>query len=1035
MAKYTLLFFTLATLCTPTFGQSKTTEGVDFWFGFMQNREKEIANVYATLEVFISSKNGAKGTLEMPKLSGFTPMDFDIPAGGSVTLTLRDGNPGAGNPDPMPKFSNTHNTGIHITSDDTISVFAINKAQFTADAAVILPTPSLGKEYYAITHWEDPEPPGDFVPNNLESGILVVAAEDDTRLKISRVVNTGDGGCHYESDIITLDRGEAHQLLARGGTSSFCGGPTSGDMSGTHVISLGDEDECKPFAVFAGSVSTQVTATDEVGCEDGAADHLFEQMLPVSTWGSEYVALPFATRSKGFFKVLASDDNTAVLVTASDGTLVLDETLQKGEVKTFTLTDSLPAKVSASQPISLLHLSRSSGCDSTESDPFSLVISPLEQRLRSVTFNVFEGAPSGGFQYYLNMVIPTSDRGEVRYDGTLLNSSIFKKVEADTSYSYGRLYGLDVGTHSMSAPHGFISSVYGYGDIESYGYATGASLIPIKLSLSLTNDLTGSEITLDDICLGATVTFSVSSDNPGISEFTWDFGDGSPTQTGSEVTHTYATAGHYTIRVLGQEPGAGLCTSQELLEAQIELLPVELMDGDTLIGPAAICPGATGVQYKMSGNAYEQYFWTVTGGTITSQSDSTITVDWGDVDTNASVIVFGQTPLGCYTDTLMLRIYISPDQKVRIPILGDTLICPAQWQDNLYTFDPLGTPTTTWDWVVFNGTVRSTLSDGQVTVDWDETASGHWLTVVQNEAGTIPCAFPAEDTLFVEVKPDALQGLNFDFASWPEAGLPDTEVILRFENSSVEIDPTFDIYRRQTEITQQDIFSSIGSSTTTSYTDDQVLPASRYTYQLEGIYTCSDSPFRSDTVQTIYLTALELNRSVSLTWTPHDSSPAMRYAIWESNNDQTYQLLTLTSGETSQLTSDYIRTAASDATHSCFKIEAIDPSGLRPSVWSNEACAQYGDTPILTPLITPNGDGQNDLLRIQNEFVMITYELVIFSRWGQEVFRGNQDTFDGWSGQNAAGEPLSAGTYFYVLKWIDHQGTSTHKNGAVTIIR
>ena len=49
-----------------------------------------------------------------------------------------------------------------------------------------------------------------------------------------------------------------------------------------------------------------------------------------------------------------------------------------------------------------------------------------------------------------------------------------------------------------------------------------------------------------------------------------------------------------------------------------------------ITGPATVCPGATGVEYSTPNVPGHNYFWEVTGGTITSgQGTNSITVDWG----------------------------------------------------------------------------------------------------------------------------------------------------------------------------------------------------------------------------------------------------------------------------------------------------------------------------------------------------------------------------------------------------------------------
>ena len=68
----------------------------------------------------------------------------------------------------------------------------------------------------------------------------------------------------------------------------------------------------------------------------------------------------------------------------------------------------------------------------------------------------------------------------------------------------------------------------------------------------------------------------------------------------------------------------------------------------------------------------------------------------------------------------------------------------------------------------------------------------------------------------------------------------------------------------------------------------------------------------------------------------------------------------------------------------------------------------------LVNTITPNGDGLNDILVIKGLESFNANSLVIYNRWGEVVFQQDnyQNTFDG----TYKGQPLPAGSYYYVLK-------------------
>ncbi|RYD93892.1 MAG: gliding motility-associated C-terminal domain-containing protein, partial [Sphingobacteriales bacterium] len=81
-------------------------------------------------------------------------------------------------------------------------------------------------------------------------------------------------------------------------------------------------------------------------------------------------------------------------------------------------------------------------------------------------------------------------------------------------------------------------------------------------------------------------------------------------------------------------------------------------------------------------------------------------------------------------------------------------------------------------------------------------------------------------------------------------------------------------------------------------------------------------------------------------------------------------------------------------------------------------------------LFTPNGDGINDVFEIRGIEQFAQNELSIVNRWGNEVYRqkGYQNTW--------AGTGLNEGTYYYILRVLDTDGTNwTVYKGYVTLIR
>ncbi len=71
---------------------------------------------------------------------------------------------------------------------------------------------------------------------------------------------------------------------------------------------------------------------------------------------------------------------------------------------------------------------------------------------------------------------------------------------------------------------------------------------------------------------------------------------------------------------------------------------------------------------------------------------------------------------------------------------------------------------------------------------------------------------------------------------------------------------------------------------------------------------------------------------------------------------------------------------------------------------------------VLPNVISPNGDGINDIFVLPAEFdICLNYRLTIFNRWGNQVFEiVNSNTV--FAGNNKSGNPLVEGVYYYILE-------------------
>jgi gliding motility-associated-like protein len=95
--------------------------------------------------------------------------------------------------------------------------------------------------------------------------------------------------------------------------------------------------------------------------------------------------------------------------------------------------------------------------------------------------------------------------------------------------------------------------------------------------------------------------------------------------------------------------------------------------------------------------------------------------------------------------------------------------------------------------------------------------------------------------------------------------------------------------------------------------------------------------------------------------------------------------------------------------------------------------AQCDETDIFIPnAFTPNNDGNNDIFRVRSNFID-EMELIIYNRWGQEVFR-TTDKNGGWDG-TFNGQELAPDAYAYYLSVLCINAETYKKKGNVSLLR
>ena len=509
MIKYGLVFLFLLLNGYGLFAQSpasscvKSTEGKEFWFGFLENRPgiNCVAPFLANyLEVTVTSRYNCQFTITIGKSA--TPVITDvlqpnIPKKFRLDRTLAE-----------PSGSeNIEAKAVHLVSDQPLNLYAMNYGLNSSDAAVIFPVEALGQEYFAICY----EPHVKIVNlicgasfNGKNSEFAVVASEDQTLVTITPSKITDHLMPANIPFTITLNKGEMYQVQSMN-SDGLIG---QGDLTGSLIRSD------KPIALYSGSWATTIPNSS-----NNAWDHLYEQIPPVRSWGRKFVTVPLKSRGKDTYRILASVDQTTVRI-AGKATVVLD----RGKFYEWMLNSNEPSLIESDHPVLLAQYSNSNDVDipailpigtTWDGDPSMLIISPVDQTRENVTFVAYD-TPEITTKIFVNVVAQDNAAGKIQLDG---NPIPFVSLP-NSGYSYAQVQ-IAVGNHNLNSTEtgkGFIAYVYGFGGVESYGYGVGFNL---STHLDLGGDIHFVRDTLL-LCNGETKILDAGSQFSG---FLWNTGE------------------------------------------------------------------------------------------------------------------------------------------------------------------------------------------------------------------------------------------------------------------------------------------------------------------------------------------------------------------------------------------------------------------------------------------------------------------------------------------------------------------------------
>jgi hypothetical protein len=385
---------------------------------------------------------------------------------------------------------------VHVKARAPIIVYGMTRYQYTSDGFLAIPINAFGTEYVVASY---PQYTAAGSTYQLPSLTNIIAGYDDTEITFTMGGMSGSmtsGGLKKgQKRTFSMNKGDV-VCVANG--LNVDGSSGGGDIAGSLVKSN------KPIGVVSGNQCANVPSGVY------ACDYTSEMELPSFTWGKEYHVTPIVGRQKApVIRVFAKEKDTKVardggdwmrltLNSRGEGDAFIERRAFDGNLNDLVNQGGTPCKViSADKPIYVMLYNPGQTDDNVVSDPFQLVLTPLEQYQKEIVFAT-PNAKGGSLPFtrqFVNLVYENTPDGAIPDDlefATVVNGKFtWKKVSVQfgptpgfkfaipvrgKTYSMKRLQLNGDGVFRIRGGAPFAAYAYGFSSFDSYGFPTSVAL-------------------------------------------------------------------------------------------------------------------------------------------------------------------------------------------------------------------------------------------------------------------------------------------------------------------------------------------------------------------------------------------------------------------------------------------------------------------------------------------------------------------------------------------------------------------------------
>ncbi|MDC1067623.1 IgGFc-binding protein [Candidatus Kapabacteria bacterium] len=473
-------------------------EGRYFMVGFLKNEIAQSNNAALYQQIFIGARKSTNITIIHPDN---TEERKFIPAFSSVSINVSRSYEHR-------NFETVMNNMLYrIVADNPVTVYAYSTRSLSSDMYTVYPVHTWGKQYYVSTMGNDHYLEDDLTENwnvSRTGEVLIMSSQDNNQIEIDLSADTRSG-LKGEKVNVTLNNGESYLL----GSSEIMQNRGDNDLTGTSIKSS------KPLGIVTGHMRTSVP--QNLSGAANSKDHIVEMLTPANSFGKNFVSVPLNYAGDNHFKILATNNNTSVTITTSDGEIDL---IELNELESTSVYYNLPAVWKSNEPVQIMHsMARipEKICE-VFFDPALMLLNPLDLFINSTFFqtpeytidenyNGFSANRCGDFyqsdqQYELHQITILMEEAaayDIELDFMRLRSDVIElaivaEIESENKKYYLANIPVQPGAHFISSQAGkFTCLNYGIGIYDSYAHNVGISIRNQNQSDSIPPQLTVNE--------------------------------------------------------------------------------------------------------------------------------------------------------------------------------------------------------------------------------------------------------------------------------------------------------------------------------------------------------------------------------------------------------------------------------------------------------------------------------------------------------------------------------------------------------------